>query len=113
MDLSELIKWIPWHLVPTGSLSHDGFGRFLLIWPTPDELGLDLVWFIHLPHQERPEARLKGPEQVFKTDWPIGCPSGKVEVLRTGLTTEQIQAFIEATPDPEVTPEQLFEQVCG
>lgn len=87
--------WTAWGAIPPGSLSAFGDGQFILRWPVSDSR-LDSARF-ELTDEVRgepgPEDRIKGPEFTFNA----GRPSVPwVKVVRTGLTAEQISAFLAA-----------------
>lgn len=87
--------WTAWSAIPPGSLSAFGDGQYLLRWPAGHGR-LDSARF-ELSDKVRgepgPEDRVVGPEFTFNP----GRPSVPwVKIVRTGLTAEQMAAFLAA-----------------
>lgn len=100
------VGWTAWAEIPPGSLSAFGDGQWLLRWPEADVRRLDAARFEYVVVEV---AHLcAGPEFTFAS----GRPSVPwVRVYRSGLTTEQIQAFLAAPVLPHKTPADVFEQM--
>ena len=88
------VGWTAWSAIPPGSLSAFGDGDWLIRWPTADARRLDAARVNGFSRDE-PDADeiVTRPEFTFNA----GRPSVPwVKVIRTGLATEQIDAFLAA-----------------
>lgn len=86
--------WTAWGAIPPGSLSAFGDGDWLIRWPSTDARKLDAARVNGFSRDEPDDdERVTGPEFTFNA----GRPSVPwVKVVRSGLTTAQIEAFIAA-----------------
>lgn len=94
--------WTAWGQIPAGSLSTDGAGRWLLVWP--DNAGL--AWFENV--EGGPDG-VTGPDRGYN---PAKPEAAFVLVAKTGLTAEQIDAYLASPVEPGVAPPAVFERLA-
>lgn len=87
--------WTAWGQIPRGSLSSLGEGTWLLIWPEADAAGRDMIFFDAVGRSDGSNDDLGsmiGPEVTYRPDRKR--PPTFVRVALSGLTAEQIDAFV-------------------
>lgn len=85
--------WTAWGAIPPGSLAAFGDGQWLLRWPASDPRKLNAARIELGGGDPAEDERVVGPEFTFNAARP-SVPW--VKVTRTGLTSEQIDAFLAA-----------------